>query len=423
MNRLTFVFSGALLAAFSSSAVPCMLYDQAEPVDLPEVLRTFDGRTVTDVGTWETLRRPEIIRFLERNVYGLRPVERPADLKFSQTGADEVVLDGRAVRKRMCASFSGPRGAWRFGFYAFIPSSATAESPVASFLLICNRNLSEWADPELKRRSEFFPVEKIIGRGYAALVFKNTELASDSDDYRPHLRPDGSVRHFDPDFTNGFYACWAERRTETSWGAISAWAWGASRVMDWIETEARLDAGKVAVVGHSRGGKTSLWAAASDERFALACVNNSGCCGAKLNHVAVPLSETIGQDNNNNPHWFARSYRRFNGRDFLIPFDQHWIVALVAPRLIYIASASYDTGAGPWGEFLTARCATEVWELYGAKGLVENHLYAVGRPFHEGRIGYHLRKGEHDLKLEDWNNFMDFADRHGWRAKCSGPAR
>ena len=423
MNRLTFVFFGALLAVFSSSAVPCMLYDQAEPVDLPEVLRTFDGRTVTDVGTWETLRRPEIIRFLERNVYGLRPVERPADLKFSQTGADEVVLDGRAVRKRMCASFSGPRGVWRFGFYAFIPSSATAESPVASFLLICNRNLSEWADPELKRRSEFFPVEKIIGRGYAALVFKNTELASDSDDYRPHLRPDGSVRHFDPDFTNGFYACWAERRTETSWGAISAWAWGASRVMDWIETEARLDAGKVAVVGHSRGGKTSLWAAASDERFALACVNNSGCCGAKLNHVAVPLSETIGQDNNNNPHWFARSYRRFNGRDFLIPFDQHWIVALVAPRLIYIASASYDTGAGPWGEFLTARCATEVWELYGAKGLVENHLYAVGRPFHEGRIGYHLRKGEHDLKLEDWNNFMDFADRHGWRAKCSGPTR
>jgi hypothetical protein len=147
----------------------------------------------------------------------------------------------------------------------------------------------------------------------------------------------------------------------------------------------------------------------------MACVNNSGCCGAKLNHVAVPLSETIGQDNNNNPHWFARSYRQFNGRDFLIPFDQHWIAALVAPRLLYIASASDDVGAGPWGEFLTARYATPAWNLYGTKGLVEDHPYVIGRPFHEGRVGYHLRAGKHDLNLKDWNFYMDFADRHGWK--------
>ena len=423
MKRLVLFFSIVVLAVFSSPALPCMLYDQAEPVDLPEVLKTFAGESITDVKTWESVRRAEIIRFLELNVYGLRPVERPADLTFSQTGADEIVLEGRAVRKRICASFSGPRGKWRFDFYVFIPVSASAENPVAAFLLICNRDLYDWADPDLKKRSEFFPVERIIERGYAALVFKNTELALDCDDYRPRLNKDGSTRHFDPDFTNGFYACWSERRTETSWGAISVWAWGASRVMDWIETEPRINAEKVAVVGHSRGGKTSLWAAASDERFAMACVNNSGCCGAKLNHVAVPLSETIGQDNNNNPHWFARSYRQFNGRDFLIPFDQHWIAALVAPRLLYIASASRDAGAGPWGEFLTARCATPVWKLYGARGLVENHFYAIGQPFHEGRIGYHLREGDHDLKLEDWNNYMDFADRHGWRAKCSGSIR
>ena len=116
--------------------------------------------------------------------------------------------------------------------------------------------------------------------------------------------------------------------------------------MDWIETEPLIDASHVAVVGHSRGGKTSLWAAATDTRFAMACVNDSGCCGAKLNHVAVPCSETIQQDNNNNPHWFSRAYRQFNGRDAHIPYDQHWIAALVAPRLLYIASASLDHGAG-----------------------------------------------------------------------------
>ena len=415
--KLTVMFSVASFAGLAASGVPCMLYDQAKPVDLPEVLKTSEGQVVTDVKTWESVRRPEIFRFFEENVYGERPVGRPADLTFSQQGVEEAVLNGRAVRKRMRASFSGPRGSWNFNFYVFIPSSATEKDPVAAFLLICNRDLSRSADPDLKIRSTFFPVEAIVDRGYAALVFRNIELASDSDDYRPRLSKDGSAQLSDPDFTNGFYACWAERRTERSWGAISVWAWGASRVMDWIETEPRLDAKRVAVVGHSRGGKTSLWAAASDTRFALACVNDSGCCGAKLNHVAVPLSETIGQDNHNNPHWFARSYRRFNGRDFLVPFDQHWVAALVAPRLLCIASASEDVGAGPWGEFLTARHATPVWNLYGVDGLVEDHAYAVGRPFRGGNVGYHLREGEHDLNLYDWNRYMDFADRHGWNSR------
>ena len=124
------------------------------------------------------------------------------------------------------------------------------------------------------------------------------------------------------------------------------------------------------------------------------------------------MSETIRQDNNNNPHWFCRAFRQFNGRDFVLPYDQHWLAALVAPRLLYIASASGDAGAGPWGEFLTARHASPVWTLYGKDGLVEDGPYRIEVPFHVGRVGYHLRKGDHDLTLYDWSRFMDFADRH-----------
>ena len=386
-----------------------VLYDHAEPVDLPEVLRDSSGRPIGTVAEWEG-RRKELLRFFERNVYGERPVERPADLSFTPVEPDvDFPLMG-AVRKRVRISFSGPRGSWSFSACAFVPKSASPDRPAPAFLLICNRDLARFADADRKVKSGFFPVEDLVRRGYAAVCFKNTELALD--DYHPHVTSDGTAILQDPAFERGFYACWAAARTETSWGAISAWAWGASRVLDWLETVPSVDAKRVAVVGHSRGGKTSLWAAASDRRFAMACVNDSGCCGAKLNHVAVSLSETIQQDNSNNPHWFARAFRQFNGRDFVLPYDQHWIAALIAPRLLCIASASQDTGAGPWGEFLTARHASPVWELYGSKGLVEDEPYSVGVAYQEGRIGYHLRPGKHDLDYYDWNRYMDFADRH-----------
>ena len=373
------------------------------------------GGEVRTAGDWEGARRPEILRFATENIYGVRPVERPADLKFEPIGPDRPFPDVGAVRRRARASFSGPRGKWGFEMTLFLPDGASAAAPAPAFVLICNRALEKFADIELKVRSEFFPVADVVARGYAIAVFKNTHLALD--DYHPYYAEDGSVVIQDPPFTNGFYACWAPERTERSWGSISAWAWGASRVLDWLETMGDVDSRHVAVVGHSRGGKTSLWAAASDERFAMACVNDSGCCGAKLNHAAVPCSETIEQDNSNNPHWFCRAYRRFNGLDAHLPFDQHWIAALVAPRLLYIASASSDHGAGPWGEFLTARHASPAWALYGRKGLVEDHEYAAERPFHGGCVGYHLRKGGHDLNLYDWKNYLDFADRHGWRSR------
>ena len=417
MRVVSVMARAALVSMIAASAgaksVPASLYDHAEPVCLPELMKLSGGGTVSTREVWEKERRPEILEFATENIYGVRPVERPDDLKFEPIGEDRAFPESSMVRKMVRVSFSGPRGKWSFDITAFLPAKASASSPVPAFLLICNRPMEKNVDPGRKVRTGFFPAEEIVARGYAAVAFKNTDLALD--DYHPKFAADGTAMIQDPPFTNGFYACWAAERTERSWSAISAWAWGASRVMDWIETEPSLDAARVAVVGHSRGGKTSLWAAAADTRFAMACVNDSGCCGAKLNHVAVPCSETIQQDNNNNPHWFSRAFRRFNGRDAHLPYDQHWIAALVAPRLLYIASASHDLPAGPWGEFLTARHASPAWALYGKKGLVENHPYCIGVPFQEGNVAYHLREGRHDLTLEDWNNYMDFADRHGWR--------
>ena len=398
--------------------VPNTMYDHPEPVNLPELMKTADGQSVSTVEKWERIRRPEILRFFTENMLGVRPVERPADLKFERLEKDRTLLSGKVVRKRVKASFSGPYASASFNFAAFIPATATPSSPAPAFILFCNRALEKLVDLDLENPSGFFPVEKLADRGYAIIVFRNTAIANDG--YSPKYGEVGTAMFQDPDFTDladGVYACWAPKRTQTSWSAISAWAWGMSRIMDWVETEPTLNKGRIAVVGHSRGGKTALWAAASDTRFAMACVNNSGCCGAKLNHAAVSLSETIQQDNNNNPNWFCREFRKFNGRDAYLPFDQHWMAALVAPRLLYIASAAYDYASGPWGEFLTARHASPAWELYGCRGLVEDHPYRIASPFHVGSIGYHLRDGVHDLNLYDWNCYMDFADRHGWRSR------
>ena len=138
----------------------------------------------------------------------------------------------------------------------------------------------------------------------------------------------------------------------------------------------------------------------------------SGCCGAKLNHVALPYAEPIGMCTLANPQWFCRAFGRFTGQDAVTPYDQHWLVALVAPRLVCIGSGSLDYRAGPWGEYLGGRHASPAWGLYGKKGLVEDGTYMIGKPYQEGSIGYHLRKGPHALTLYDWERYMDFADRH-----------
>ena len=184
--------------------------------------------------------------------------------------------------------------------------------------------------------------------------------------------------------------------------------------MDWIETEPLLDAKHVGVVGHSRGGKTALIAGVTDERFAMACSNCSGCSGAKLNRADLPASEHIMQIVRTFPYWFAPNYIAWVNRDEEITYDQNAWIALMAPRLVAVTSASADAWAGQRGEFEAARLASPAWELYGKKGLA-GQFPAVNSPLMEGSVAYHFREGKHTLCLKDWNFYMDFADRNGWR--------
>lgn len=363
--------------------------------NLPDALTLRSGQKVTTPAQWD-LRRAEILDLFRTHVYGRAPLGRPDDLRFRVEKTDPQAMEGHATLKQVAIEFSGPGSAGRINLVLFIPNRAPRPAP--AFLFICNRGATH-IDPTRRNQSEFWPAEAIVARGYAAAAFLNSDLDPDSDD----------------DFKNGVHGLFdpsrraGEARAGDAWGTISAWAWGASRVLDYLASDAGIDASRVAVVGHSRGGKTALWAGAQDERFALVVSNNSGSTGAALSRGKS--GENVARINRNFPHWFAQNYHFYGDKETELPVDQHLLIALMAPRPVYIASAKDDKWADPASEFLASVAASPVYALLGKKGLRATSIPEVGTALHDGFIGYHMRSGEHGLGLFDWTQFMDFADK------------
>ena len=367
----------------------------AADLRLPDPLTTTNGTKVTSAEMWRQTRRPEILELFRTHVYGRMPVGRPDSLRFQTIESTAGAIDGTATRKQVKISFRGPGGAGAINLVLFVPTKA---KPAPCFLLICNRGATN-IDPTRAVKSPFWPAEQIVARGYAAAAFLNADVDPD----------------FNDGFTNGVHGIFdppGVKRPADAWGTIAAWAWGASRVMDYFETDPDIDAKRVAVIGHSRGGKTALWAGAEDERFAFVISNDSGCGGAGLARRRQPKAETIAAITRSFPYWFCESYRRYTNREDDLPLDQHMLAALIAPRLLCIGSATEDLWADPEGEFLCGVEASRVYELLGKEGLKASAWPPADSPRHDGSIGYHVRTGKHGLTEYDWQRYMDFADRH-----------
>ena len=385
--------------------------------ELPEVLVSLKGKKIKNVKSWENIRRPEVLKMFQDEVYG----RIPGDLKIARSRVvdeDENALGGIAKRKQVVLTFVKndkelnveiliylPKGIQNFplflgynfyGNHTIINDAAirlteswVRDNPAFG---IVNNQITEQSRGV---RSSRWPVEEIIKSGCGVATIYYGDVDPDRDNFGDGIHP-------------LFYDKSQSEPADDEWGAIAAWAWGLSRALDYFETDKDIDATKVAVIGHSRLGKTALWAGATDRRFAAVISNDSGCGGAALSRRK--FGETVARINTSFPHWFCNNFNKYNNHEEKLPVDQHMLLALIAPRPLYVASATEDLWADPRGEFLSAKFASPVYQLYGLEGLPATEMPEPDSPV-KGIVSYHIRTGKHDITAYDWEQYIGFAKK------------
>jgi hypothetical protein len=415
--KLVAAFCGCL-ACLLAAMIPAISFSQALrlpgfPKPLPNPLILNNGSPVRSPRQWDTLRRWQLLQLFTTQVYGRSPA-RPPQMIFRVFDNDPHALGGATTRRQIAVFLNGKKDAPRIDILLYLPHT---KGPVPVFLglnFAGNQTISNDTAIRITTSWEYggnkgvvdhhataasrgtaaarWPVAMILKRGYGIATVYAGDIAPD--------RKDGT--------TEGVLALYPSFQKGTdNFATLSAWAWGLSRVMDYFDTDKDVDAGRVAVFGWSRMGKAALWAGARDTRFAMVISNESGAGGAKLFHEFP--GENIHRLCTHFPYWFCHNFCRYTGRDTVLPFDQHELVSLIAPRPLYIASAEEDSNSDPYAEFLTALAADTVYRFLGAGGLPVKTMPPVNHPVF-GRISYHVRSGKHNITPYDWTQYLHFAD-------------
>jgi len=419
--KYNILFIALILLTSFSFAQNNVNYDESKVPDfiLSDPLTFNDGKKVTTVEEWEKQRRGEIFEFFASQVYGRTPKEQ-INVKYETLSENPNFMNGKATNKQVKFIFSNEDKKVEAILMLVLPNWTKEKVPVfvvynfngnhttnsdtsilysPTFKMLTEPGHKDW---ERGSQSNMWCYDKIIERGYGVATMFYQDIYPD----RPDMEEYGIVSLFS-DYK-------ASTKAPDQWQALGAWAWGTSRIVDYLENEKRVDMKKIITMGHSRHGKAALWAGAQDNRFSIVISNESGCGGAALSKRV--FGETIAIITNYFPHWFCLNFNRYANNEANLPFDQHQLVALTAPRKIYIASAKEDAWADPKGEFFSGYYAGPVYELYGLKGFETD----VHPPPHQpvlNDIGYHIREGEHDVTDYDWKCFMDFADKHFGKPK------
>lgn len=381
---------------------------------LPDPLTALNGKKISNINDWQNLRRPEIMQLFAEHVYGKMPAKTVAT-HFETTSTTPNALNGLATRQEITISFPEVSNAPRIYVLVYLPNGAVGKVPAFLGLNFCGNQcispdstirLSGSYAPDFCRgfvknqateasrasQADRWPVEMLIKQGFAVATAHYGDLEPD----------------FSEGWKTGIRGTMAEELglQPAEWSAIGAWAWGLSRIMDWIVQTPALNAKEVALVGHSRLGKAALWAGATDQRFGMVISNNSGEGGAAL--AKREFGETVKHINTTFPHWFVEKFKTYNQNTAALPVDQHLLLSLIAPRPLYVASAQDDRWADPKGEFLATQATAPVYELYGKTGLKTSEMPPVDQPTGNGSVRYHIRTGKHDITRYDWEQYVQF---------------
>lgn len=382
------------------------------PGPLTDPLLTFQGGRITTAGEWDRKRRPELKALFAHYMYGTMPPAPKASFKVERV--DKNFFHGKATEK-LVTIFLGADNAPSIHLLLLVPNHRSQAAPVfvgpsfsgiyslvddpliplPSGWMFSNPSVVNNRAVEAGRgqQKDVWAIEQSIDRGYAVAVF-----------YYGDVEPDR------PDATEGIRA-WYRKQNPTAdydWGAVAAWAWGISRVVDYLVTDRDLDAKKISVVGHSRNGKAAILAGALDERIALVIPLQAGCGGTSPSRGKI--GESVQRINTSFPHWFNAEFKKFNEQPERLPFDQHCLVALCAPRPVLLSNATEDTWANPAGQFEMLQAAEPVYRLFAANPLAATQMPPLGKLI-DSRLGYYIRSGKHSMTAGDWKIFLDFADK------------
>jgi len=389
-------------------------YDEALAAGyrLPDPLVLANGKAVRDAKTWRDKRRPEIVRLFEENQFGRSP-GRPQGMSFDVFDKGTPALNETAIRRQVTIYFSPDKAGPKMDLLIYLPAESRERVPVLLNLSF-TANASAIDDPGIKIGEIWSRDKKRVPAGRPT-NFGRLNVA-------PFLAQGIGVAtvyygDIDPDFDGGIP--YGVRRlylkpgqTEPApgeWGSIAAWAWGLSRAMDYLETDAGVDAKRVALMGVSRLGKTVLWAGAHDTRFAMVIASCSGEGGAALSRRNY--GETIKHLNVRFGYQFCANYNKFGDNVDQFPVDSHMLLALIAPRPLLLQTGDKDMWSDPKGEFLAAVAAGPVYRLLGKQGLDTDQMPAAGQTLMHS-IGYHMHVGGHGTVPSDWDQFLRFMQMH-----------
>ena len=324
--------------------------------------------------------REEMIEMLAREEYGpMPPAPRAIEVKPKEPGSKHEQCAGHAVYEEHEISAHMDGFDFSFPVRCIFPKKHPEKGAPCFVLINFRPEVPDW----------YFPAQEIADNGFAVICIYYNEITKDEeDDFASGVAPD-MIKHYGPT------------------GKISMWAWACSRALDYALTRDDIDPDRIAVIGHSRLGKTALWAGANDTRFSAVISNDSGCSGAAISRGKI--GESIERISTAFPRWFNGEYKKYGNREYEADFDQHFLLAAIAPRKLCVGSASEDSWSDPASEYLGCCAVSPIWEEMGRKGFVHpDRLPEPGEAFQEGDISYHLTDGAHYLGRADWLRYMDF---------------